>query len=51
MSAAPQVGPLLAFVLASLAAVAALLVRLGGLGLGKDVLVVAARAAAQLTAV
>jgi putative ABC transport system permease protein len=51
VSAAPQVGPLLAFVLASLAAVAALLVRLGGLGLGKDVLVVAARAAAQLTAV
>ncbi|WP_131738903.1 ABC transporter permease [Actinomadura roseirufa] len=50
-SAAPQVGPLLALVLVALAAVAALLVRLGGLGLGRDMAVAAGRAAAQLTAV
>lgn len=51
VSATPEVGPLLAFVLASLAAVAALLVRVGGLGLGRDMLVVSVRAAVQLTAV
>ncbi|MFB4305242.1 ABC transporter permease [Actinomadura sp. GTD37] len=51
MSTAPQVGPLLALVLTSLAAVAALLARVGGLGLGRDMLVVSVRAAVQLTAV
>lgn len=51
MSAAPEAGPLLAFVLLALAAVAALLARIGGLGLGRDMLVVSGRAAVQLTAV
>ncbi|TDD64376.1 ABC transporter permease [Actinomadura darangshiensis] len=51
MSAAPQVGPLLAFVLGSLAVVAAVLARVGGLGLGKDMLVVSVRAAVQLAVV
>lgn len=51
MSAAPAVGPALAIVLGALASGAALLVRLGALGLGRDMLVVALRAAVQLTAV
>ncbi|TDC58206.1 ABC transporter permease [Actinomadura sp. KC345] len=51
MSAAPEVGPVLGLVLLALAASAALLVRLGGLGLGRDVIVVSVRAAVQLTAV
>ncbi|TDD84086.1 ABC transporter permease [Actinomadura rubrisoli] len=51
MSAAPAVGPALALVLTALAAAAALLVRLGGLGLGRDLLVVAVRAVVQLSAV
>jgi putative ABC transport system permease protein len=51
MNAAPAVGPLLAVVLLALAAVAALLVRLGRLGLSREVGVAAARAAVQLTAV
>ncbi|XRQ06807.1 ABC transporter permease [Actinomadura welshii] len=51
MNAAPEAGPVLVLVLLGLAASAALLVRLGGLGLGRDMLVVSARAAVQLTAV
>lgn len=51
MSAAPEVGPVLALVLGALAVFAAVLVRAGGLGLGRDMLVVAARAAVQLAAV
>lgn len=50
-SAAPSVGPLLAVVLLALTAGAALLVRLGGLGQGREVLVAAARATAQLALV
>lgn len=42
---------MLALVLLALAAAAALLVRLGGLGLGRDMLVAAARATVQLAAV
>jgi putative ABC transport system permease protein len=51
MDAAPEVGPLLAVILVVLAVAAALIVRLGGLGLSRDVLVASARAAAQLAAV
>ncbi|MDL4773249.1 MULTISPECIES: ABC transporter permease [Thermomonosporaceae] len=51
MSAAPAVGPLLGLVLLALTAVAALLARLGGLGLAREVVVAAARATAQLTVV
>ncbi|TYB49083.1 ABC transporter permease [Actinomadura chibensis] len=51
MSAGPAVGPALAIVLVALASAAALLVRVGALGLGRDMLVVALRAAVQLTAV
>ncbi|MGP4022743.1 ABC transporter permease [Actinomadura sp. 3N407] len=51
MSAAPEIGPVLALVLLALAASAALLVRFGDLGLGRDVLVVSVRAAVQLTVV
>ena len=51
MSAAPEVGPVLGLVLIALAASAALLVRLGGLGLGRDVAVVSVRAAVQLAVV
>lgn len=51
MSAAPAVGPALALVLGALAAAAALLARLGGLGVGRDLLVSAVRAAVQLAAV
>jgi putative ABC transport system permease protein len=51
MNGAPQVGPLLAAVLVVLAVVAALIVRLGGLGLTRDVLVAAVRATVQLAVV
>ncbi|MEU6034553.1 ABC transporter permease [Actinomadura sp. NPDC047616] len=51
MSAAPSVGPLLGLVLVALTAVAALLVRLGRLGLSREVAVAAVRAALQLAAV
>ncbi|HEX2314153.1 MAG TPA: ABC transporter permease [Thermomonospora sp.] len=49
--AAPAVGPSLALVLLALTAVAALLVRLGGLRLEREVVVAAVRAVAQLAAV
>jgi hypothetical protein len=42
--AAPQAGPRLAVVLLALTAVAALVVRLGGLGRGREIAVVAVRA-------
>ncbi|TDC92957.1 ABC transporter permease [Actinomadura sp. 7K507] len=51
MSAAPEVGPVLGLVLIALAASAALLVRLGRLGVGRDMVVVSVRAAVQLTVV
>ncbi|SEG70208.1 putative ABC transport system permease protein [Thermomonospora echinospora] len=51
VATAPQVGPLLAVVLLVLAAVAALVVRLGGLGAGREVAVAAVRAVGQLAAV
>ncbi|MEU5877158.1 ABC transporter permease [Spirillospora sp. NPDC047279] len=51
MNAAPAVGPLLGLVLVVLTAAAALLVRLGGLGPGREVCVAAMRATAQLAAV
>ncbi|KAB2350959.1 ABC transporter permease [Actinomadura rudentiformis] len=51
MSAAPDVGPLLGLVLVVLTVAAAWLVRLGGLGLGREVVVAAVRATAQLAAV
>ncbi|MEU8799213.1 ABC transporter permease [Spirillospora sp. NPDC048819] len=51
MSAAPEIGPVLALVLVALAVSAALLVHLGDLRLGRDMLVVSARAAVQLTVV
>ncbi|MGH3240928.1 MAG: ABC transporter permease [Spirillospora sp.] len=51
MNAAPELGPALALVLTGLAAFAALLVRVGGLGLGRDMLVVTLRAAVQLAIV
>ncbi|WUH99144.1 ABC transporter permease [Spirillospora sp. NBC_00431] len=51
MNAAPELGAALALVLTGLAAFAALLVRAGGLGLGRDMLVVTARAAVQLAIV
>jgi putative ABC transport system permease protein len=51
MNAAPEAGPLLAVILAVLTVAAALIVRLGGFGLGKDVLVSSARATVQLAAV
>ncbi|WP_433330405.1 ABC transporter permease [Spirillospora sp. CA-294931] len=51
MSSAPEAGPLLGLVLFALAAAAALLTRLGGLGLGREVLVAALRAVVQLTLV
>jgi putative ABC transport system permease protein len=49
--AAPQVGPLLVVVLLALTAAAALVVRLGGLGSGREVAVVAVRATGQLAVV
>jgi putative ABC transport system permease protein len=51
LSGAPAVGPLLALILVVLTAFAALLTRLGGLGLGREIVVAAARASAQLAAV
>jgi putative ABC transport system permease protein len=51
MNAAPAVGPALGLVLLALACVAALLVRLGGLGLAREILVAAARATVQLAVV
>ncbi|TDB85030.1 ABC transporter permease [Actinomadura sp. KC216] len=51
MSAVPELGPVLALVLTALTAFAAVAVRAGGLGLGRDVVVVAVRAAVQLAAV
>ncbi|MEW2353789.1 ABC transporter permease [Spirillospora sp. NPDC029432] len=51
MNAAPAVGPILGLVLLALACLAALLVRLGGLGLSREVLVAAARATVQLAVV
>ncbi|MFB4320075.1 ABC transporter permease [Actinomadura sp. 21ATH] len=51
MNAAPAVGPVLGLVLLALACLAALLVRLGGLGLSREVLVAAARATVQLAVV
>ncbi|MFC9971668.1 ABC transporter permease [Spirillospora sp. NPDC127200] len=51
MNAAPALGVPLAVVLTLLTAVAALLVRLGGLGLAREVATAAARAAVQLAAV
>ncbi|QXJ23248.1 ABC transporter permease [Actinomadura graeca] len=51
VDAAPEIGPVLALVLVALAAGAGVLARLGGLGLGRDMVVAAARAAAQLTIV
>ncbi|QFG23412.1 ABC transporter permease [Actinomadura sp. WMMB 499] len=51
MNAAPEIGPVLGLVLVALAASAALLARLGGLGVGRDVVVAAVRAAVQLAAV
>ncbi|MBT2207379.1 MULTISPECIES: ABC transporter permease [Actinomadura] len=51
VDAAPEVGPVLALVLVALASAAAVLARFGGLGLGRDMLVAAVRAAAQLAAV
>ncbi|WP_067449986.1 ABC transporter permease [Actinomadura macra] len=51
MDAAPEVGPVLALVLVALAAGAGVLARFGGLGLGRDMVVAAARAAVQLAVV
>ncbi|MFI0486895.1 ABC transporter permease [Actinomadura sp. 9N215] len=51
MNAAPEFGPVLALVLTGLAAFAAVVVRAGGLGLGRDMLVVTVRAAVQLAVV
>jgi putative ABC transport system permease protein len=51
MNAAPEVGPLLGAMLVVLAAAAALIVRLGGFGLARDVLVSSVRATVQLAAV
>ncbi|MBX6767879.1 MAG: ABC transporter permease, partial [Actinomadura rubrobrunea] len=51
MSAAPEIGPPLVLVLAALTASAALLARLGGLGVSRDVVVAAVRATVQLAAV
>lgn len=49
--AAPAVGPLLGLVLLALTAIAAVLVRIGGLGLSREVVVVAVRATVQLGAI
>ncbi|MFI0357111.1 ABC transporter permease [Actinomadura sp. 9N407] len=51
MNAAPAVGPTLGLVLLALASAAALLVRLGGFGLSREMLVAAARATVQLAVV
>lgn len=51
MTGTPSVGPLLALVLCALTAVAVVLVRVGGLGLSRDVATAAARAVAQLSVV
>ncbi len=51
MTGTPSVGPLLALVLGALTVVAVALVRMGGLGLSRDVATAAIRAVVQLSAV